>query len=365
MALEFDGITRRVDGEDWLYPIDLACNIGLTVLSGPTLAGKTSLMRIAAGLDKPTSGTVRLDGKDVTGVPVRDRDVGFVYQEFINYPAMTVAKNIAAPLERAGTSSKAEINARVTEVVDLLHLGHYVDRRPGELSGGQQQRVAIARALAKKSRVLVFDEPLANLDYKLREELRDELFRIFEARDSIVLYSTTEPVEAITFGGTTAVMNKGRILQVAPAIDAFRRPQSSEVAQIFSDPPINLVDASIDGSEIHIEGWPRMQMPSHFHGIAQGPVQLGIRPHRIDLNPGVAGAVEVTGTLGLAELTGSETFYHVHLNIGRVTVQETGVHTGKVGDKVSVFVSPESFFAFDAASGDLVASPNWEGDTHG
>ncbi|MDQ3475070.1 MAG: ATP-binding cassette domain-containing protein, partial [Actinomycetota bacterium] len=183
MSLELVSVTSRVGGEDWLYGVDLTASDGLTVLAGPTLAGKTTLMRIAAGLDRPTSGQVILDGVDVTRFNVRRRDVGFVYQDFINYPAMTVERNIAAPLERERRHSKAEIASRVDEVAGLLKLGPYMKRRPGELSGGQQQRGAIARALAKRARLLVFDEPLANLDYKLREELRDELFRIFATRE--------------------------------------------------------------------------------------------------------------------------------------------------------------------------------------
>ena len=360
MALEFVGVTRQVDGDDWLYGVNLSAEVGLTVLAGPTLAGKTSLMRIAAGLDQPTKGRVILDSNDVTETPVRNRDVGFVYQEFINYPAMTVAKNIAAPLERAGGSSKAEIDERVTEVADLLKLGPYMSRRPGELSGGQQQRVAIARALAKRARVLVFDEPLANLDYKLREELRDELFRIFEARESIVLYSTTEPVEAITFAGTTAVMDKGMILQVAPAIEAFRRPASADVARVFSDPPMNLFDGVFEADALNIQGLPPIPMPTHFASVTPGRVRLGVRPHRINLRRLADDELEMRGTLQLAELTGSETFYHVDHEAGRMTVQEAGIHAAKVGDSIPMFLTPKALFAFDATSGALLASPEWE-----
>jgi glycerol transport system ATP-binding protein len=365
MGLELVSVTKRVAGEDWLSGIDLSLDAGLTVLAGPTQAGKTTLMRIIAGLDAPTSGQVLLDGSDVTGVPVRRRDVGFVYQEFVNYPAMTVARNIAAPLRRAGRLDATEIGARVCEVAELLQLGPYLERRPSELSGGQQQRVAIARALAKRSRLLIFDEPLANLDYKLREELRVELFRIFAARKSSVVYSTAEPVEALTFGSRTVVMDKGRVLQVAPAVEVFRQPRSAQVARVFSDPPMNLVDATVDGGEIAVTGVPAFAAPDQFTSVGQGPVMLGVRPHRLSLRRTGPGDIELRGIVRLAELTGSETFLHLEHPVGILVVQAPGVHRFQLEERVDVFLPPAALFAFEDGSGRLLANPVWNGVAHG
>jgi glycerol transport system ATP-binding protein len=183
------------------------------VLLGATQAGKTSLMRLMAGLDTPTTGKVLVDGKDVTGMPVRERNVAMVYQQFINYPSLKVADNIASPLKLRGETG---IEARVKALADKLHIGMFLDRYPAELSGGQQQRVALARALAKNAPLMLLDEPLVNLDYKLREGLREELTQLFATGDSTVIYATTEPGEALLLGGYTAVMDAGELLQYGP-----------------------------------------------------------------------------------------------------------------------------------------------------
>ena len=199
MQLALDSISKKVGAQTWLYDMNLSLQPNaVTVLLGATQAGKTSLMRIMAGLDVPTHGRVLVDGKDVTGTPVRDRNVAMVYQQFINYPSMKVAANIASPLKLRGEKN---IDARVREIASRLHIDMFLDRYPAELSGGQQQRVALARALAKAAPLMLLDEPLVNLDYKLREELRDELSSLFAAGNSTVVYATTEPTEALLLGG--------------------------------------------------------------------------------------------------------------------------------------------------------------------
>ena len=173
--LELKNITKVVGADTHIHPTNLVLERGsLNVLLGPTLSGKTSLMRLMAGLDKPTTGSVYFDGKDVTGVRVQDRSVAMVYQQFINYPAMTVYENIASPMRIAG-KDKATIDREVRKAADLMRLTPFLDRTPLSLSGGQQQRTALARAIVKNASLVLLDEPLANLDYKLREELREEL----------------------------------------------------------------------------------------------------------------------------------------------------------------------------------------------
>ena len=199
MTLKLDGIEKTVDGSVHLQRIDADLPGGLHVLLGPTGSGKTSLMRLMAGLDQPSAGRISVDGKDVTGMAVRQRSVAFVYQQFINYPSLTVFENIASPL-RLARIDRSLVERKVKETARLLHIDHLLDRLPAELSGGQQQRTAIARALIKDAGLLLLDEPLVNLDYKLREELRTELRALFERRDAVVVYSTTEPVEALTMG---------------------------------------------------------------------------------------------------------------------------------------------------------------------
>ena len=225
MQLMMQGISHRVGAATHLYPLDLTLQPGaVTVLLGATQAGKTSLMRLMAGLDKPTAGRVEVDGQDVTGLSVRRRNVSMVYQQFINYPSMTVFDNIASPLRLRGSLKPAAVKEQVLALANKLHIEMHLDKLPAQLSGGQQQRVALARALAKGAPLMLLDEPLVNLDYKLREELREELTQLFAQGDSTVVYATTEPAEALLLGGYTAVMDAGEILQYGPTAEVFHRP---------------------------------------------------------------------------------------------------------------------------------------------
>jgi len=221
MQLVLEQIGKQVDTQTLLYPMDITLNEGgVTVLLGATEAGKTSLMRIMAGLDTPSQGRVLVDGADVTDVPVRKRNVAMVYQQFINYPSLTVAQNIASPLTLRG---EANIAQRVRTLAERLHIEPFLDRYPAQLSGGQQQRVALARALAKNAPLMLLDEPLVNLDYKLREELREELTQLFATGDSTVVYATTEPSEALLLGGYTAVLHEGELLQYGATAEVFQQ----------------------------------------------------------------------------------------------------------------------------------------------
>ena len=206
MTLQLEKVSKRVGAEKHLYDIDLSLAHGsLNVLLGPTIAGKTSLMRLMAGLDRPTSGRLLLDGQEITGMPVRKRSVAMVYQEFINYPSLTVYNNIASPLRRAGVA-KDEIDRKVRQAAGALDIDDLLERLPSELSGGQQQRTALARALVKKAELLLLDEPLVNLDYKLREQLRDAPHSWLEChtspyRQNSALYPVIEMLEgALDFG---------------------------------------------------------------------------------------------------------------------------------------------------------------------
>src|SRR6516225_9787385 len=229
MSVALDYVTRIVDGVPTMRDVSLKLESGtLNVLLGPTLSGKTSIMRLLAGLDKPTTGKVLVNGKDVTGIDVRQRSVAMVYQQFINYPSLTVYENIASPLRVQG-KPKAEIEKRVAEAARLLRLEPFLKRTPLQLSGGQQQRTAIARALVKGA------------DLVLRDELRAELPRIFEASGAIFVYATTEPTEALLLGGNTVCMWEGEALQMGETTSVYRRPQTLRVAQVFSDPPLNVV----------------------------------------------------------------------------------------------------------------------------
>jgi glycerol transport system ATP-binding protein len=268
MQLSLERVTKKVGAQTWLYEQSIAPKSGaVTVLLGATQAGKTSLMRLMAGLDTPTEGRVLVDGQDVTGMPVRERNVAMVYQQFINYPSLKVADNIASPLKLRGESN---IDARVRALADKLSIGMFLDRYPQELSGGQQQRVALARALAKNAPLMLLDEPLVNLDYKLREGLREELTQLFAAGDSTVIYATTEPGEALLLGGHTAVMDAGELLQYGPTAEVFHAPQSLRVARAFSDPPMNLLAGTAAAGSVQLARGPALARQLHAARVGGG-----------------------------------------------------------------------------------------------
>jgi glycerol transport system ATP-binding protein len=342
MQLSLDRITKKVGAQTWLYETSLAPQPGaVTVLLGATQAGKTSLMRLMAGLDRPTTGRVLVDGRDVTGVPVRERNVSMVYQQFINYPSMTVFDNIASPLKLRGG---ADIERRVRDLARKLHIEVFLDRLPAELSGGQQQRVALARALAKNAPLMLLDEPLVNLDYKLREELREELAHLFATGDSTVVYATTEPAEALLLGGYTAVMDAGELLQYGPTAEVFHAPQSIRVARAFSDPPMNLLPAEA------VEGGARLQggglLPLALPPGAVHALTLGVRASalRVRERPG---DVSLPGTVELAEISGSDTFVHVATAVGEMVAQLTGVHDFALGSALTLYLHPAQLHVFN------------------
>jgi glycerol transport system ATP-binding protein len=353
MQLSLDRVGKTVGPSVHLYPMSLMpAQNAVTVLLGATQAGKTSLMRVMAGLDVPTTGRVLVDGRDVTGTPVRERNVAMVYQQFINYPSMTVFDNIASPLKLSGRS-KGEIDRRVRELAEKLHIGVFLERLPAELSGGQQQRVALARALAKNAPLMLLDEPLVNLDYKLREELREELAQLFAAGDSTVIYATTEPGEALLLGGYTAVMDAGELLQYGPTSEVFHQPLSLRVARAFSDPPMNLLAAEVADAGVRLKGGPLW--PVNLPREATRTLTLGIRASavRVSARPG---DVAVPGTVELAEMSGSDTFVHVRTAVGDIVAQLTGVHDFALGAAISLHLNPAQVYAFDEA-GDLLVAP--------
>ena len=353
MELKLERIEQRVGAEACLYPLDLTLvPRAVTVLLGATQAGKTTLMRVMAGLDAPSKGKVLADGEDVTGRPVRERNVAMVYQQFINYPSMTVADNIGSPLR---LRREKNVEARVRELAAKLHIEPFLDRLPAELSGGQQQRVALARALAKNAPLMLLDEPLVNLDYKLREELREELSLLFATGSSTVVYATTEPTEALLLGGYTAVLDAGELLQYGPTAEVFHHPASIRVARAFSDPPMNLIAAEANASGVTLHGGVALALALALPATGAQALTVGIRAGALRVQSR-GGDVSLAGKVELAEISGSDTFLHVETPIGELVAQLTGVHQFTLGEPVTLHLDPGQAYVFDA-SGALLRAP--------
>ncbi|MCB4769578.1 ABC transporter ATP-binding protein [Ancylobacter sp. Lp-2] len=355
MSLSLQDISLTVGGQHHLRDIALTLERGtVNVLLGPTRSGKTSLMRVMAGLDPTTTGRIIADGRDVTGQPVKKRSVAMVYQQFINYPALTVYENIASPLRVRG-APRAEIDRRVRAAAALLKLDNQLEKTPLKLSGGQQQRCAIARAVVRQADLVLLDEPLANLDYKLREELREELPRIFAETNAIFVYATTEPTEALMLGGNTACLAEGRLLQFGPAARVYRRPDSLEAAQTFSDPPMNIAEVTKRGRELVLPGGGAIAADGALAALGDGPYRLGVRAHHLELAPR-PGSLRVPGTVDVTEITGSESYIHVHAGPLRWVALVAGVHELEPGSPIAVHVDPARLFVFDP-EGRVVITP--------
>ena len=353
--LELLNVAKTVGGENHIHATDLALERGtLNVLLGPTLSGKTSLMRLMAGLDRPTSGTIRFDGVDVTGMPVQKRNVAMVYQQFINYPAFTVYENIASPMRIAGKDA-ATIDREVRKAAELLRLTPYLDRTPLNLSGGQQQRTALARALVKNASLVLMDEPLANLDYKLREELRAELPKIFAQSGAIFVYATTEPSEALLLGGNTATLSQGRVTQFGPTIAVYRTPVDLTTAKTFADPPLNFIDVVKTGATFQRQGVDVFAVPAHLSAMADGPVTVAFHPHHLGLSAQTPGASRLKARTQLSEITGSESFVYLDYDGVRWVMLAHGIHDIDPDTDIDVFLDARHLMAFDT-DGRAIAS---------
>ena len=319
---------------------------------GRTLSGKTTLLKTIAGLLTPDSGDIQFEDKDFLKVPVWERNIAMVYQQFINYPHLNVFENVAFPLKQRKVDDQ-EINDEVLKSLKSVGLEGYENRKIQELSGGQQQRVSLARSLVKNAKILLLDEPLVNLDYKLREQLREEFKNIFSqglSEESIVIFSTTDPREAMELNGEVIVLDEGKVLQVGPAKEIFENPKTLKVAEISNDPPMNILQANMDSNKIKFEGI-EVDVPSHLNNVKDKNFNLGIRASNIELSDnGFEFEVE------LAEISGSETLLHLKRGNAKIITSIEEVMNFNINDKVKINFNIDKVYAFND-NGILVSSP--------
>ena len=354
MTLELRNVVKSVGAQTHIHETNLRlAEAGFNILLGTTLAGKTTLMQLMAGLEQPSRGEVWFGGKNVTGVAVQKRNVSMVYQQFINYPNLTVFENIASPLRVAGMS-RAQVKDRVHRMAELVRIAPMLARRPSELSGGQQQRTALARALVKDADLVLLDEPLANLDFKLREELRDELPKLFVNRHSVVVFATTDPMDALLLGGHTATLREGRITQFGPTAQVYHRPVDLVTAQVFSNPPINTATVTKRGGHVVLSETVQWVATAEMRELPDGAYVVGIRPHHISPVGNGPGSVRLDGKVQITELSGSESTIHFEHGSLHWVSQSHGIHAVEVGTTIQLFIDVDGCMYF-SVEGKLVA----------
>jgi multiple sugar transport system ATP-binding protein/inositol-phosphate transport system ATP-binding protein len=310
-------------------------------LLGPSGSGKSTTLRILAGLDAPTSGRVFVDGQDITSADARDRDVAMVFQSYALYPHMTVAENIAFPLEMANMP-KAEIGPAVKDAARKVKIDHLLDRKPGQLSGGQQQRCALARAIVRKARLFLLDEPLSNLDAKLRLETRAELKKLQRSLGVTAVYVTHDQEEAMTLADRMAVFMAGEIQQIGRPAEIFARPNSIDIAGFIGNPPMNLLPARYIDGDIVISGQ-RLKTAAQISG--ERDVIAGIRPGAFRVTPnGLKTRVD------LIEDLGDTTVLELDCTGTPIRLRISDENIPREGDTISISARPQDIHLFDPTS---------------
>jgi len=319
----FDSVGKRYgDGTRAVTDLDLAVGDGeLLVLVGPSGCGKTTALRMLAGLEEVTEGEIRIGSRPVNDVPSRDRDVAMVFQSYALYPHLTVAENIGFGLKLRKTP-KAEIRRRVDEAARILGLTDHLDRKPRNLSGGQRQRVAMGRAIVRQPQVFLLDEPLSNLDAKLRVQMRAEIARIQSDLGVTTVYVTHDQTEAMTLGDRVAVMKRGRLQQVGPPQELYDHPVNLFVAGFIGSPAMNLLEATVDDGGLRL-GSQRLDVPVPA-GLVGHAVVVGIRPEDLeDARLAPPGSGRLVADVELTEALGSDVFVHAAIDARPVDTDDT------------------------------------------
>jgi len=359
MSLELRNVSMKVDGQTYIYNTNLKLEKGtINVLLGRTLSGKTTLMRIMAGLDASTTGQILYEGKDVTRMKVQDRNIAMVYQQFINYPTMNVYENIATPL-RIMKKDESYIDGAVRKTAKLMKLETMLNKKPLELSGGQQQRCALARSLVKGSGLVLLDEPLANLDYKLREELREEIPKIFEESGAIFVYATTEPEEALLLGGNVATLWEGKITQFGKTIDVYHNPKNATTAKVFSNPSMNFLDIKKEGNFIYYGNGEKAVAVDILSKLDDDKYLVGFRPNHLELIKHTGNTIKFSAHLDVTEITGSETFLHISYGKDSWVGLVHGVHNLEYNSKLCVYLDTRHIFIFSVDDGQLIQTASY------
>jgi sn-glycerol 3-phosphate transport system ATP-binding protein len=349
--VEFRDVTRRFSGGRSGDTVALE-GLNLTVadgefliLVGPSGCGKSTALRLLAGLDKPTTGEIRIGGQVVDHLSPGQRDIAMVFQNYALYPHMTVYRNLAYGLRQRRTP-RAEVDRRVRETADLLEIGPFLDRKPGQLSGGQRQRVAMGRALVRKPQAFLLDEPLSNLDAKLRNQVRGDLKRLHREVPVTSIYVTHDQVEAMTLGDRLCVMAVGKVQQLGSVDDIYNRPANTFVAAFMGSPPMNLVPGVVRDGVLSVAEARVARVPT-----PDGPVTVGSRPEHLRVHT-TAAEGRVPARVDFTEPLGSHALVTTLIGDTRVVAQAPAQVFLESGTKVWLELPPERTYFFDTETGD-------------
>ena len=370
--LELDSVTKRFgEGEGSVLAVDdVSIDIAdgeFLVLVGPSGCGKSTTLRMIAGLESITNGEIRLDGQRMNEQGPAERDIAMVFQSYALYPHMTVRENMRFGLEESTDLDAAEMNDRVDHTADLLDITELLDRKPGALSGGQQQRVALGRAIVREPKAFLMDEPLSNLDAKLRSQMRTELQQLQADLDTTTVYVTHDQTEAMTMGDRIAILDAGELQQVATPLEAYHRPANRFVASFIGEPSMNFVDCAVEGGALVGEGFRYPLADEAAAAVADSAnVTLGIRPEdivvEVDGTPGGASGDTKSdhtfpATVDVVEPMGDENVVHLTVEQGPELIATVdGLRRIDAGTAVTVTIPEDAIHVFDDASGEALHS---------
>jgi multiple sugar transport system ATP-binding protein len=351
-TIAIDNVAKAFGNVQVLHDIELAIADGeFLVLVGPSGCGKSTLLRIIAGLEHVSDGAIAIDGRDVTDLPAKARDIAMVFQSYALYPHMTVAENMAFSL-RVRRADKKLIEERVQAAAKILNLTEYLKRRPAELSGGQRQRVAMGRAIVRDPKVFLFDEPLSNLDAKLRVSMRSEIKALHQRLKTTTIYVTHDQVEAMTMADRIVVLRDGRIEQIGSPLELYDNPANVFVAEFIGSPAMNMLPArlSMDGNRraAVINGGTKIELPPQLAGTDGQSILVGIRPEHLSVSPAANG---LTGKVALVEPTGAQVQIIADVGGRSVTALLNERVLPAVGSDIALAPKIDAIHAFDAASG--------------
>ncbi|RKD86259.1 ABC transporter ATP-binding protein [Halopiger aswanensis] len=357
-----DGVTKRFDsGDDTIVAVDdLSIDIRdgeFLVLVGPSGCGKSTTLRTIAGLETVSEGNIYIGDRDVTDVKPKDRDIAMVFQNYALYPQKTVAGNMRFGLKMTTDLDDEEITRRVEEAAELLDISELLDRRPRALSGGQQQRVALGRAIVRDPAVFLMDEPLSNLDAKLRTQMRTELQELHDELEATTVYVTHDQTEAMTMGDRIAVLAGGELQQVGTPMEMYYEPANEFVATFIGSPSMNILEATFDGENIQLPGFTYeptdAQREALDRDLRGDSLTLGIRPEDVVLTE-EPGPRTTEFTASIVEPMGNENVLHLDHELGEVVATVAGGQRVREGDRVRVTLPADHVHAFDGETGQTV-----------